>query len=143
MKEENSIMSPRRKAPGSPQAWLVRAKSNLAVAMGEKTEEIFWEDLCFNAQQAAEKAIKAVFQHKGILFRYVHDLEELITALEKNGVTIPATVKDAEALTQYALETRYPGESESVDEEEYQRALELAEAVVRWAEERLSEKGDS
>ena len=132
-----------RIAPGTPQEWLVRAKSNLAVARGEKTEEIFWEDLCFNAQQAAEKAIKAVFQKEGILFRYVHDLEELITTLEKNGVVIPATVKEAETLTQYALETRYPGDSEAVDEEEYRHALSLAETVVRWAEEMLSEKEEA
>ena len=133
-------MPPRSKAPGTPPEWLMRAKSNLAVARGEKTEEIFWEDLCFNAQQAAEKALKAIFQHKGLLFRYVHDLEELITTLERSGVSIPSLVKEAEILTQYALETRYPGEGEPVDEEEYRRALELAEAVVHWAEEVLSEK---
>jgi HEPN domain-containing protein len=111
-------MPPRRKAPGSPQEWLARAKSNLAMAKKEKTKEIFWEDLCFETQQATGKALKAVCQHKGILFRYVHDLEELITTLEKKGVTVPANVKEADVLSQYAFETRYPGDFESVSEEE-------------------------
>jgi HEPN domain-containing protein len=49
-------MPPRRRAPGTPQEWLARAKSNLVMARREKTEDLFWEDLCFETQQAAEKA---------------------------------------------------------------------------------------
>jgi HEPN domain-containing protein len=54
--------------PGTPQEWLTRAKSSLALAKVEKPEETVWEDLCYNAQQAAEKAIKAVLQHKAIIY---------------------------------------------------------------------------
>ncbi len=32
---------------GSPEDWLKRAKSNLAIARQQKTEEIYLEDLCF------------------------------------------------------------------------------------------------
>jgi HEPN domain-containing protein len=131
-------MPPRSNIPGTPQEWLARAKSNLAVAHKEKSEEIFWEDLCFEAQQAAEKAIKAVLQHHTIPFRYVHNLEELITGLETHGVVVPEEIREAVILTQYALETRYPGDFEEVTEEEYRRAATLAEQVVRWAEEALS-----
>jgi len=48
--------------PGSPEEWLMRAKSNLALARADKPEGVFWEDMCYNAQQAAEKAVKAVLQ---------------------------------------------------------------------------------
>src|SRR5262245_47732244 len=133
-------MPPRRRAPGTPQEWLARAKSNLVMAMREKTADLFWEDLCFETQQAAEKALKAVCQYRGIRFRYVHDLEELITALEKHDVVVPEEVKEAEVLSQYAFETRYPGDFEAVSEEEYRHALDLAEQVVSWAEKVLSEK---
>lgn len=135
-------MPPRRRAPGIPQEWLARAKSNLVMARREKTEDLFWEDLCFETQQAAEKALKAVCQYRGILFRYVHDLEELITALEKNGVGVPEKVKEAEILSQYAFETRYPGDFETVSEVEYRRALTLAEQVVSWAEGILPAPGE-
>lgn len=79
----------RRKVPGTPQEWLARAKSNLAMARREKTEEVFWEDLCFETQQAAEKALKAVLQSRAIRFRYVHSLEELIIPLSDTGLWFP------------------------------------------------------
>lgn len=36
------------------------SKGNLARAKQKRPKDAFWEDLCFDAQQAAEKAIKAV-----------------------------------------------------------------------------------
>ena len=49
-----------RLPPDDPNEWMNRARSsmNLAYARGDG---ILYEDLCFQAQQAAEKAIKAIF----------------------------------------------------------------------------------
>lgn len=127
-------MPPVEPTPGGPLDWLTRAKGSLALAIQPKPEDAFWEDQCFLAQQAAEKAIKAVYQHEGLLFRYTHDLEELGKKLEDHGISIPPVVKDAVVLTRYASETRYPGLSEAVTEEEYREAICLAQAVVSWAE---------
>lgn len=129
-------MPPKRDAsiPGSPEEWLMRAKSNLTLARAEKPEGVFWEDLCYNAQQAAEKAIKAVLQYHQITFRYIHDLDELIEYFDKNGVDFPNDLREAADLTQYAIETRYPGHFDDVTEEVYQQALEIAERTVVWAE---------
>jgi hypothetical protein len=52
-------MPRRRLAPTDPNEWLRRARSNLARAKN-RIPEACLEDLCFDAQQAAEKAIKAV-----------------------------------------------------------------------------------
>jgi HEPN domain-containing protein len=127
-------MPPDKSIPGSVQDWLVRAKGHLALAKQPKPEGAFWEDQCFLAQQAAEKALKAVYQHRGLLFRYTHDLEELGKGLEDHGVPIPPLVKEAIILTRYAFETRYPGPFEPVTAEEYQEAVRLATAVVDWAD---------
>nr|WP_243029119.1 HEPN domain-containing protein [Thermus albus] len=44
-----------------PLVWLARAKSNLARAqLGRTSPEVVWEDPCFDAHQAAEKALKAL-----------------------------------------------------------------------------------
>ena len=61
-----------RPIPGSAQDWLVRAKGDLALARTPLPEGAFYEDLCFHAQQAAEKALKAVYRHRGWSFRYTH-----------------------------------------------------------------------
>ena len=48
-----------RFSPDDPREWLNRARSNLAIAKS-RVAGVYLEDLCFEAQQAAEKAIKAV-----------------------------------------------------------------------------------
>lgn len=127
-------------AQGGSLDWLARAKGSLALAKQSKPEEAFWEDQCFLAQQAAEKAIKAVYIQKGLFFRHTHDLEELGKGLEDQGFSIPDAVKEAIVLTKYAVETRYPGIYEPVTDEEYQEAVGLAEAVIEWSESLIQNK---
>ena len=122
---------------GKPEDWLRRAKGNLARARQTKPKEAFWEDLCFDAQQAAEKAIKAVLVFRRIEFRKTHDLRGLLTLLDSSGYPVPEAIKRADDLTDYAVETRYPGLSEPVGVTEYRDAIVLAETVVRWAGEQI------
>jgi HEPN domain-containing protein len=129
-------MRPERFPPDDPREWLNRARSNLARARAEHPD-IYLEDRCFDAQQAAEKAIKALLLQRGIRFPYVHDLAELLRLLEQRGEEIPLQVSAAEQLTDYAVEARYPGLAEPVSRAEYEEALNMAEEVVRWAEERI------
>jgi HEPN domain-containing protein len=84
--------------------------------------------------QAVEKALKAVYQKRGLYFKFVHDIDELENGLAQNGLRIPPMVRQAIVLTRYAFEARYPGPYEPATEHEYQVALALAEAVVLWAE---------
>jgi hypothetical protein len=66
-------MRPKRFAPDDPREWLNGARSNL-VRAEHMLPGTYLEDLCFDAQQAAEKAVKAVFIHRGIDFPYVHTI---------------------------------------------------------------------
>jgi HEPN domain-containing protein len=119
---------------GSPDEWLQRAKSNLIRAKQPKHEGVFWEDYCYDAQQAAEKAIKALLLFHRIPFRFVHDIAELLTALQQNGISLPKRIRAAAELSDYAVEARYPGPMEPVTEREYREAVKMAEAVVDWVE---------
>jgi HEPN domain-containing protein len=131
-------MPPRdREGLGTPEEWIKRAKSNLAIARQPATEDIYLEDLCFETQQAAEKALKAVLLSKNIPFRLIHDLSELLTLLEQRGIPLPEGIKAAATLTDYSVEARYPGPFEPVTEDEYREALQIAEAVVVWAESQI------
>jgi len=127
--------------PDDPRAWPSRARSNLARA-GESSDDVFFEDLCFDAQQAAEKALKALCMHRSLEFPYVHDLSTLITLLQQEGETIPEEVQEAGRLTRYAVETRYPGLAEPVTEDEHEKAVTLAEQTVRWVEQRINSSGE-
>ena len=69
-------MSPEHFPPDDPREWLNRARSSLALAQ-TRPHEAYLEDLCFEAQQAAEKAIKGLLIQQGVAFPYVHDLARL------------------------------------------------------------------
>ncbi|MGH8583081.1 MAG: HEPN domain-containing protein [Gammaproteobacteria bacterium] len=62
-KDESSTVPEMRPVPGSPQEWIARAKDDLALAQVPLPEGGFYEDLCYHAQQAAERALKSV--HRG------------------------------------------------------------------------------
>ena len=129
-------MKRKRLPPDDPREWINRAKSNLAIARNV-IPEVDLEDLCFDAQQAAEKGIKAVFIQRAEQFPYSHDLDKLLRLLERNSLRIPKYVKQAKELTQYAHETRYPGTADPVTPREYRRAVRIATAVLRWAERQV------
>ena len=130
---------PESGAADDPREWLRRARSNLTRAKtGVDIPEVFFEDLCFDAQQAAEKALKAVLIHWNIRFPYTHDLAELLTLVENKGGSVPPGVREAGHLTPFAAELRYPGFEREVTRDRYEQLVAIAEAVVRWAEERIS-----
>jgi HEPN domain-containing protein len=127
----------KRLPPHDPREWLNRAASSLERARNA-APGIYREDLCFDAQQAAEKAVKAVFIHRGERFPYVHDLDDLLQLLEDNGLKVPKYVREARRLSRYAVETRYPGMAMPVTQAKYRTALRIAEAIVRWAERQIA-----
>jgi HEPN domain-containing protein len=94
------------------------------------------ELLCFHAQQAAEKAIKAVLIAHGIEPPRTHNITALINLLPPEA-PLREDVLASRGLTSYAAITRYPGQAGEVSEEDYREAVRLAEAVVAWAEEMI------
>lgn len=125
-------MPPDERLKRFAEAWLARARSNLARARQPKLAEAFWEDYCFDAQQAAEKAVKAVLTLRGIDFPKSHDIAELLALL--SPADVPDELWSADSLTDFAAVTRYPGRKPPVSEAEFHAALALAEQVVPWAE---------
>jgi HEPN domain-containing protein len=128
-------MPPRQRDPNDPAEWLRRARSNLARARADRPPpDVLYEDLCFDAQQAAEKALKALLLHRRVAFPKTHALSDLLTLVQQSGIEVPTEIRQAAVLTAYAVESRYPGIAEDVTAEDHAEALALAERVVRWAE---------
>lgn len=118
--------------PLDPLAWIARADSNLLrTKIGRGIPGVFLEDLAFDAQQAVEKAFKALLVARRVSFPKTHDLTDLLNRLTSAGLSIPAALHSAVTLTSYAVRTRYPG-GQSITEEDYQAAVKIAEEVVAW-----------
>jgi HEPN domain-containing protein len=126
--------------PDDPGRWLARARSNLLLAMSGRQQGVFLEDLCFEAQQAAEKALKAVCIFRKTEFPKTHSLVVLAGILEQAGLQLSPEVWQAGSLTPYAVQSRYPDWSEAVTDEEYQNALAIAGQVIIWAEKIILEQ---
>ena len=113
--------------------WHAYAESDLAVARGVDRPGVLAETLCFHAQQAAEKAVKAVLVAAGIEPPRTHDLAVLLAGVPE-GTTIGIDRVSVSALTVFSVASRYPGDDEPVGAEEYTEALATAIEVVSWAQ---------
>ncbi len=69
----------------------------------EFADEVFG----FHAQQAVEKAAKAILAMKGITFERTHDLELLFDALLDNGCIVSTDFSGLIDLTDFAVQYRY------------------------------------
>jgi HEPN domain-containing protein len=85
---------------------------------------------------AAEKALKVLLVYHRIEFPRTHNIGTLLDLLHE-AVSIPSEVEDAASLTDYAVMTRYPGDTEPVDSVEYQQAVRLARIVLEWVQQLL------
>ena len=113
--------------------WIKRAKSNLERAKaGQVSTDILFEDLCFDCQQSVEKALKALLISYDIDFPRTHSIGRLLELVSTTGIETPKIILQAVELTEYAVNTRYPGELEEIGKQEYEEALEMAILVFEW-----------
>jgi HEPN domain-containing protein len=86
----------------------------------------------FLAQQAIEKALKAVLTARDVAFERRHDIDYLFSLIEDAGLDLTPKLKAAVALTPWAVEFRYadPFEAAPLDRTD---ALATVVAVREWA----------
>ncbi|MHB9294292.1 hypothetical protein Holit_03418 [Hollandina sp. SP2] len=119
-------------------AWMDRARSSLAISKTRYDKNVFYEDLCFQAQQAIEKALKALLIFYKVEPEKTHNLVALIKKLSKY-ITIPEEINETVILNDYAVQTRYPGDYTPIEEEEYNNAIIIAEKSINWIEKNIKE----
>jgi HEPN domain-containing protein len=119
--------------PGTAAEWLKHARSDIRLArLGRGHEDILKGQICFHAQQAAEKALKALLLSHSFAFPLTHDIEELLELAEQGSIELPAKLQEAGRLTPYAVETRYPGDWPEISDAEVDEAIKLADQIVAW-----------
>ena len=122
------------------QIWLRIAKSNLSLGSSHKllSDDVRYEELCFELQQCVEKSLKALLVYHGIEFPKIHIISDLLTLLQNNHIEIREDIFDAVNLTQYAVKARYPDDFRVLNENDYDEAVKIAERVYKWVSEQIA-----
>jgi HEPN domain-containing protein len=120
------------------ESWIGRARSSYELSKATISKNIYFEDLCYQAQQAVEKAIKGLLIYYNVEPKFTHNIDIL---LEDLGLytEISTDIKKAIDLTRYAIKTRYPGEYDDVTREEYEESIKIAETCLEWVENKIKE----
>lgn len=117
--------------------WLAQARRDLEKA-GLDLRHGYFEWACFTAHQAAEKALKAVFQARGVSVRG-HSLLRLLQELQADETLLHS----ARVLDRYYIDARYPNGFPSGSPMEYfdetlaKEAINAADAIVRFSSDHL------
>jgi len=121
--------------------WLRQARKDLGHA--EKSTEIGdYEWACFAAQQAAEKAVKAVFQALGGN-AFGHSAYMLLRRLPKGSKASDDILESAKTLDKHYVPSRYPNlhpEGAPMDyytRREAEEATRIATQIIRFCEGRI------
>jgi len=96
------------------------------------------EIIAFHAQQAVEKALKALLVLRQVEFPRTHDLGTLLRLCKAAGFQGVTDIAGVVTLTRYAVASRYPGETDSVEHDDAQTATNLATQVLAWVETHIA-----
>jgi HEPN domain-containing protein len=90
-------------------AWLRKAEHDLLnIENNLAAKEIPWDTVCFHAQQAAEKVIKAFLVSRGRGLSKTHDLVALLAQCVECDGSFIGLETDCRKLTSYGVAARYP-----------------------------------
>jgi HEPN domain-containing protein len=124
------------------ESWINRAKSSYELSIVTVTRNMYYEDLCYQSQQAVEKAIKGLLIFYNIEPDFTHNIGILLKELERI-TDIPENVREATELTTYAVQTRYPGEYDEITKEEYEKSIKIAKNCLDWVENKIKENKEN
>jgi HEPN domain-containing protein len=122
--------------------WLAQAQSDLDFAR-VGLREGFFAQACFQCQQAAEKALKAIHYLGGARFVPGHSLVELLGPLVDRDPELSSLRASARRLDQLYIPTRYPNglpggvPADVFSREQAAEAIDQASAFLQAASARL------
>ena len=89
--------------------WLEFAQTDLRSCENNLNDEFVTNVVAFHAQQAVEKAFKALIEEKGIRMSRIHNLTRLY-ALTESFLASPIDETELEMLDNVYTSSRYPGD---------------------------------
>jgi HEPN domain-containing protein len=95
------------------------------------------ENVCFMAQQVAEKCLKALLVDAGIPVPFTHSIELLLSKLDTQSH--PPQSASLDALTEYALIRRYEEGYAELDAADLAAAFEAARSTLEFCRSRIKD----
>ncbi len=123
------------------QYWMRLAQDDLTMAdlaMGSSRPLV--GNACYHAQQAVEKAIKAVLIFLQVEFPFTHEIDPLLKLVPEDWNVKQMSIS-AEQLNKWASAGRYPTELPDPTEENAREALRQARAVMESVTSDLAARG--
>lgn len=96
------------------------------------------DTVCFHAQQASEKALKALLTFHRVSFPKVHDLVLLLDMAVTHLTDLGAFRERLAEISNYAVEARYPDDWFEPSREEAVQSLAVAEEIVARVRQKIS-----
>ena len=109
--------------------WIKKADLDFKTAVRLSAETEFRDIVGFHAQQAVEKYLKALLTRHQIEFPKTHVIRRLLILLEPVEPVIVDALDDANWLSPFGAEIRYPGDRAEALPGEEVRARQLAQEV--------------
>ena len=118
------------------EAWLHFAEEDLAAAkLLVRAAKPPGRVACFHAQQAVEKALKAMLIAEQREFPFTHDLD-VLGALQGEPLRSRLDAFDLAPLRMFAVQSRYPADAPEVTVEAAEAMIDLAEMTLTVTRER-------
>jgi len=89
----------------------------------------FREIIAFHCQQAVEKYLKALLVRRQVEFPKTHDIAKLLDQVATVNANIAESLRDADVLTPFGVEVRYPSEAPEVLQGGETEAIGIARRV--------------
>lgn len=110
--------------------WIKIAERDLITAkQGLEADEVVTDTVCFHCQQTAEKYLKAFLVKKQIEFSKTHNIMSLLNLCSIVDKSFRDELAEADNLTDYAVEIRYPDDWYEPTIEETKQAYEIMSKV--------------
>lgn len=123
--------------------WINKAEKDLLSAKHELSfPDAVTETKCFHCQQAVEKYIKAYSVFLDISYTKTHEIGESITKCEKEDTEISVLKEEADKLTDYAVEMRYPDEWFEPTLEEANESFKIAKKMKEFVLKKINITND-
>lgn len=120
------------RSPTDAQAWVDKAEEDYKIAqLSLRRKQPLTYGATYHAQQCGEKYLKALLVDRGLIPPRTHDLVALSNQCLYAGVIVPVSTAALQRLSDYAIQSRYPGDDPTI--EEATDALGIAKALRKFA----------